>query len=122
MKIILFILSFLLLINACFAQVPAAGKNQDVGQLYVNPQNPPSFPGGETAWQNFVASNLDTNVPVTNHAPAGTYTVTARFIVGMDSVVTDVACESDPGFGMGGKRNVSSEKAASGNRQHKMEG
>ena len=80
--------------------MPAAGKNQDVGKLYVNPQNPPSFPGGETAWQNFVASNLDTNVPITNHAPAGTYTVTARFIVEMDSLVTDVACESDPGFGM----------------------
>jgi hypothetical protein len=100
MKKVLFILSILLFMNTCFAQVPAANKNQDDRKLYINPQNPPSFPGGESAWQSFVASNLDTNLLVKSGAPAGTYAVNATFIVGMDSVVTDIGCENDPGYGM----------------------
>ena len=100
MKKLLFILSFLLFMNACFAQMPAANENQDVGKLYANPENPPSFPGGESTWQTFIDSTLDKNIPAENGAPEGIYTVTARFIVGMDSVVTDVACENDPGYGM----------------------
>ncbi|HSN09316.1 MAG TPA: hypothetical protein VLS85_09765 [Hanamia sp.] len=100
MKKVLFILSILLFMNTCFAQVPAANKNQDDRKLYINPQNPPSFPGGESAWQSFVASNLDTNLLVKNGAPAGTYTLIATFIVGMDSVVTNIGCENDPGYGM----------------------
>jgi protein TonB len=94
------ILSFLVFMNAAFAQKPAANKNQDVGKVYMNPQIAPSFPGGESAWQNFVTSNLDINVPVKNGAPAGTYTVTVRFIVGMDSVVVNVGCKNDPGYEM----------------------
>lgn len=100
MKKVLLILSFLLFMNACFAQAPVVNKNHDVGALYVNPQNPPSFPGGESAWQSFVASNLDRNITVKNGAPADTYTVTVSFIVGMDRVVSNVGCKNDPGYGM----------------------
>ena len=100
MKKAMCILSFLLLTNISFAQKPAANQNQDVGKLYRNPQIAPSFRGGEQAWKNFVASHLDTAVPVKNGAPDGTYTVTISFIVAMDSVVSDVACKNDPGYGM----------------------
>lgn len=100
MKIVMFILIFLVFSNASFAQKAAVSPNQDVGKLYMNPQVAPSFPAGEEAWQNFVASNLDTSVPVRNGAPGGTYTVTVRFIVGMDHVVSSVDCKNDPGYGM----------------------
>ncbi len=100
MKKIILLLSFLLLMDTCFSQVPSVNKNQDVGKVYASPQIPASFPGGELAWQNFVAANLDTNVPLKNGAQAGTYTVSVRFIVGMDSVVSDVGCENDPQYGM----------------------
>jgi hypothetical protein len=56
MKKSLLILLFLLFINFCFAQLPAGNKNHDIRKLYMNPQNPPSYPGGEAAWQNFVAT------------------------------------------------------------------
>jgi hypothetical protein len=100
MKKVMFILTFLIFRNVSFAQKQAVSQNQDVGKLYMNPQVAPSFPAGEDAWQNFVASNLDTSVPVKNGAPAGTYTVTVSFIVGMDNVVSGVGCKNDPGYGM----------------------
>jgi periplasmic protein TonB len=100
MKKVMCILTFLVFTETCFAQKPAVNQNQDVKKLYMNPQIAPSFPGGEEAWQNFVASNLDTKILVKNGAPAGTYTVTVSFIVGMDHVVSDVECKNDPGYGM----------------------
>jgi hypothetical protein len=100
MKKVMCILTFLVFKNPSFAQMPTVNQNQDVGKLYMNPQIAPTFPGGEEAWQTFVASNLDTNLPVKNGAPAGTYTITVSFIVGMDHVVSDVVCKNDPGYGM----------------------
>lgn len=100
MKKVMLILSFLLFLNACFSQVPALNKNQDVGKLYFSPQIPASFPGGESAWRDFIAANLDTNILIKNGAPAGTYTVTVKFIVGMDSIVSDVRCENNPRYGI----------------------
>ncbi|HXS57565.1 MAG TPA: hypothetical protein VN726_15640 [Hanamia sp.] len=99
MKKVIFIVSFLVLRYACFAQTPQY-KNPDEGKVYIKPQIPPSFPGGEPAWQNFVATNLDTDLPAKNGAPAGTYVVTVQFIVGMDSVVSNLGCENDPHYGM----------------------
>ncbi len=103
MKKMLFVLSFLLIMQTGFTQVPAAHKHQDEGKLYMNPRVPPSFPGGEPAWQSFVASHLDKNIFVKNNAPAGTYTITVSFIVGMDSVISNVGCKNDPGYGMCGE-------------------
>jgi protein TonB len=100
MKKVKLILSFLFVTSACFCQLRPVNKNQDVGKVYFNPDIPASFPGGESAWNNFVASNIDTNIPIKNGAPAGTYTVTVTFIVGMDGALTDVVCKNDPGYGM----------------------
>jgi hypothetical protein len=100
MKKVMCIITFLVFKNASFAQMPTVNQNQDVGKLYMNPQIAPSFPGGEEAWQDFVAFNLDTSLLVKNGAPAGTYTVTVSFIVGMNQVVSDVVCKNDPGYGM----------------------
>jgi protein TonB len=103
MRKVMFILSLLIATTASIAQKRAANQNRDVGVLYMNPQIAPSFPGGEAAWQTFIANNLDQSVPVKNGAPAGTYTVVVSFIVGMDSAVSNVRCTSDPGYGMCGE-------------------
>jgi protein TonB len=100
MKKVISALLFIILIHTGFAQMPANNKNQDERKVYVNPQIPPSFPGGEPAWQRFVAANLDTTIIVKNGAPAGTYTVNVRFIVEMDGGVTNVVCENDPHYGL----------------------
>ncbi len=100
MKKLMFLLSFLAGMDSCFSQAAAGNKNHDVGKVYFSPQIPPSFPGGETAWLRFIASNLDTNFGVKNGAPVSAYTVTVSFIVGMDSVVSNIECKNDPGYGM----------------------
>jgi N-acetylmuramoyl-L-alanine amidase len=59
-----------------------------------------SFPGGVNAWTEFLQKNLDAQVPINNHAPAGKYTVFAIFKVGRDGKVTDVRPLTKHGFGM----------------------
>jgi protein TonB len=100
MKKVISALLFTILIHTGFAQMPANNTNQDDRKVYVNPEMLASFPGGEPAWQRFVAANLDTTLPVKNGAPAGTYTVNVRFIVEMDGGVTNVVCESAPYYGL----------------------
>jgi len=100
MKKVISALLFTILIHTGFAQMPANNTNQDERKVYVHPQILPSFPGGEPAWQRFVAANLDTTLPVKNGTPAGTYTVNVRFIVEMDGGVTNVVCENDPHYGL----------------------
>jgi len=100
MKQLVFILSFFVWKNTCIGQTPVGNKNQDQRKVYFDPQIPPSFPAGEGAWGNFIAKNLDTGLPAKNGAPSGTYTVNVRFMVGMDSAVSNVTCENDPHYGM----------------------
>jgi protein TonB len=45
-------------------------------------------------------NNLDTDVPGSNGAPAGQYTVVVRFIVSKDGSVSDVVAETNHGYGM----------------------
>lgn len=59
-----------------------------------------SFPGGESAWQNFLRNNLNSNVPVTKGAPAGSYTVWVQFIVHTDGSITDLKSLTNHSFGM----------------------
>lgn len=59
-----------------------------------------SFPGGLSAWKDFLIKNLNSDVPVKNNAPIGAYTVLVRFIVGMDGTVSDIVAETKEGYGM----------------------
>ena len=59
------------------------------------------FPGGINAWRDFLINNLNVDVVAAdNGAPAGHFTVIARFIVSKNGDVTDVQVESAVGFGM----------------------
>ena len=100
MKQVLFILLFFSFINADYGQAPSVNKNDDERKVYFKAQVEPSFPGGESAWQNFVESNLDTNIPVKNGATTGTYSVTISFIVNIDGSLTNIVCENNAGYGM----------------------
>lgn len=59
-----------------------------------------SFKGGPAKWMNFLQRNLDVMVPVNNNAPAGKYTVIARFIVKSDGTLDDIRTETNYGYGM----------------------
>lgn len=77
-------------------ELQSAKSNMIFTQAEVNPQ----FTGGQEAWIKFLRTNLKANVPVDNGAKAGTYKVVLRFMVNSDGSLSDITCESDPGFGI----------------------
>lgn len=61
------------------------------------------FPGGETAWRQFVADNVDHTTPIKkrkNSAPVGTYTVWVQFIVDKDGSIINIKALTAWGYGM----------------------
>lgn len=59
-----------------------------------------NFTGGEPAWRNYLAKNLNPNVPANNDAPSGKYTVIVQFVVGKDGAVSNIKALTNLGFGM----------------------
>lgn len=57
------------------------------------------FPDGMAGWTKFLQKNLNSDLPVQNGAPAGTYTVIVSFVVDRTGAISDVQAENDPGFG-----------------------
>ena len=59
-----------------------------------------SFPGGPQKWNEFLAANLNGNVPIENRAPVGTYVVQIQFVVGKDGSLQDIKLLTNHGYGM----------------------
>lgn len=60
----------------------------------------PSFPGGITTLDKFVAINTDASIPQKKGAEPGTYTVYIQFLVGEDGSLSDIKPLTNHGFGM----------------------
>lgn len=60
---------------------------------------PADFVGGIKAWTRYLEVYLDSDVPVKNGAPDGTYSVIVTFIILPDGSISDVTAENDPGYG-----------------------
>ena len=58
------------------------------------------FPGGLTAWRDFIINNLRSDVPANKGAPAGKYTVVVRFIVDKEGGITEIRAITNHGYGM----------------------
>jgi len=58
------------------------------------------FPGGKDGWKQYLVKNLKSSVPVKNNAPIGVYQVVVRFIVSKEGKISDVAAETNHGYGM----------------------
>ena len=58
------------------------------------------FLGGPGAWGSFLRKNLKAKVPLKNGAPAGTYLVVVRFIIGKDGRIGEITAETNYGYGM----------------------
>lgn len=74
--------------------------SDDENKVFTKVEVEAAFPGGESAWRRYLQNNLNANAPVDNNAPEGTYTVVIRFIVGRDGSISDVAAETNHGYGM----------------------
>ncbi len=69
--------------------------------VYVNPEIPPSFPGGDTAWRDFLMQHLNRDIPVNNGCPPGKFVVKVSFQVDKAGELNNVKLENDPGYGTG---------------------
>ena len=74
-------------------------KNDD--KVYSKVEVEAGFAGGEDGWRNFLRNNLNASTPVKFGAAAGKYVVIVKFVVSKDGSLNNIACENDPGFGMG---------------------
>ncbi|MES2430897.1 MAG: hypothetical protein V4556_08160 [Bacteroidota bacterium] len=72
----------------------------DDDKTFVKVETEAEFPGGPNAWFQHLASNLNSNIPIDNGAPAGTYTVIILFLVHKDGSITDPTPIINPGYGM----------------------
>jgi len=58
------------------------------------------FQDGNEGWKNYLIKTVNTEVPVKNGAPLGTYQVIIRFIITTDGKIANVHAETDWGYGM----------------------
>ena len=75
-------------------------KEDDEGKIFTKVEVEAGFPGGDAAWRNYLQKNLNTEVPSDNGAGEGTYTVIVKFVVSKDGSLSQIECETDPGFGV----------------------
>ncbi|MBW0176512.1 M56/M15 family metallopeptidase [Sediminibacterium sp.] len=66
--------------------------------VYVDPQIPPSFPGGLAAWAKYLERNLDANLVKKKGGPPGKYTVVLNFVVDENGKISNVR-SNNPGYG-----------------------
>ena len=81
-------------------QVVEVKKDDDENKIWTKVEKEAEYPGGDAAWRSFLMNNLRGEVPVDNGANAGVYQVIVKFIVSKDGSLSDISCESDPGYGM----------------------
>jgi periplasmic protein TonB len=75
-------------------------KDDDEGKIFTKVEVEAGFPGGDGAWRSYLQKNLNGQVASDNGAAAGTYTVIVKFVVSKDGSLSDITCESDPGYGI----------------------
>lgn len=72
----------------------------DYDKEFISVQKEASFPGGMPAWIRFLQTNLNGDVPVSNGAPEGMYTVIISFLVDKEGKISEVRAVNDPGYGV----------------------
>jgi protein TonB len=75
-------------------------KDDDENKIFTKVEVEAEFPGGRNGWTRFLTNNLDSEVPGSNGASPGQYTVIVRFVVAKDGSVSDVQAETSHGYGM----------------------
>ena len=100
MKQLVLIFTFLACISISFGQTIIEAKNDnDTNKVFTKVDVEAGFPGGDSAWRNYLRKTLNASVLVDNGAKAGKYKVIVRFIVSKDGSISDIHCIDDPGFG-----------------------
>ena len=94
------LLNVLLLLSFCAAAQNDKDSVEVDSRIFTKAEVEAEFPGGLEGWRNFLVKSLNADVPGNNGAPAGMYTIIARFIVKKDGTLSDVKLENSQGYGM----------------------
>jgi hypothetical protein len=102
MNLLKLIIATFLNLGCCtlFAQVNTTTDTSKSDYYFQAVDVEASYPGGNEAWNKFLARSLNSNVPNKNNAPIGKYTVYVIFIVDKDGSVSSVRAQTNFGFGM----------------------
>lgn len=79
--------------------VSLVAKGTEDETIFYAVQMPAEFPGGLNGWRNYLERHLNSDLPISNGAPAGRYTVVVSFTVDKSGAISDVVAENDPGYG-----------------------
>ncbi len=88
------------IVQAPIEDAPKVDAGDDENKIFTKVEVDAAYPGGESSWRRYLTNNLDSEVPGSNGAAAGTYTVIVRFVVAKDGSVSDVVAETSHGYGM----------------------
>ncbi|HWR33343.1 MAG TPA: energy transducer TonB, partial [Chitinophagaceae bacterium] len=69
-------------------------------KIFDKAETPPSFPGGDSAWRQFLIKNIRATTPADSGAPAGIYKVIVQFIVNEDGSISEIKANTNHGYGM----------------------
>lgn len=94
------LLCILSLVSFCAAAQTNEDSVEVDARIFSKVEQEAEFPGGLEGWKKFLIKNLNAEVPGNNNAPAGMYTIIARFIVKKDGTLDDVKLENSQGYGM----------------------
>ena len=94
--------------GVCIGQSPVNKQTQNAPKpepaidekLFIFPEVPAVYPGGEAAFQKFLLEHLDPNVATSKKAPVGQYVIKVRCIVNQWGSVDAVMPESHIGYGI----------------------
>lgn len=85
--------------NRQVVEVPKP-KDVDDKEILTHVEIEAEFPGGLSAWSRFLHKHLNSNTPMDNGAPPGSYTVMVQFIVDKEGNISDVKALTNHGYGM----------------------
>ena len=71
-----------------------------VNKYFEKVEEEAGFPGGAAAWRDYLARNLNADIPEQQFAPPGNYTVYVEFIVDKDGSISQIRPLTHHGYGM----------------------
>ncbi|MBL7724795.1 MAG: hypothetical protein JNK27_11630 [Chitinophagaceae bacterium] len=75
-------------------------KDKRPKKFFASVTNKSAFPDGDSAWIKAVEKNINESIGDGKRVKKGKYMVTVKFILAKDGNLSDIACETDPGFGL----------------------
>ncbi len=75
-------------------------KEKKPKRVYTKVEIKSAFPCGNSSWVQSLENKLNQSIRANRRVKKGKYVVSVQFVVSKDSIVADVRCINDPGFGM----------------------